>query len=164
VTAPRLTPLLAGLILPGCLAVQVRRERTALEDGLARVDALFAERARRERLEEARALLDLLSLDHDDPRLLARQARCDHALAYGFPEEAPGEIALYEAGRERAWRCLYEDPAFAGVLTSTGGRLGPAAVSRIAPSAPSAPSGSWRTGRAGCWRRIRPPTPSISSR
>jgi hypothetical protein len=125
--------MLASLLFAGCPFGTLRRERSALEEGLARVDDGIAARADRAALDEACGLLDMLSLDADDPRLLARQAQCDYALAYGYPEEAPSPSARYLEGREHAWRCLTREPAFAGVLTTTGGRMTVAAAARIGP-------------------------------
>ncbi len=102
------------------------------EELLGEVDRLLGKRHERANLDRAMDLLGELSLDMgDDPRLLSRTARAQHALAYGFQPEEPPPLRIYEAGREVAWRCLYQDPAFEGVLSSFGGRIQPVAVARI---------------------------------
>lgn len=137
---------LGGLL--GCPVGSLRRERSALEEGLARVDDMFARRADRAALDQAVELLGSLSLDAEDPGILARQARCDYALAYGYPGGEPAPSALHLRGREVAWRCLIRDPAFAGMLTTTGGRLTPAAVQRIGSE-----QGSCLAGLVTNWAR-----------
>ncbi len=123
---------LLGLACGGCARLERRSRGPSFEDRLAQVDALLFLRADPARLEEALVQLDELMLDMgDDPRLLSRLAMAQHALAYGHAVAEPPPLRLFEAGRETAWRCIYQDPAFEGVLTSTGGLISPAAAARI---------------------------------
>lgn len=101
---------------------------------LMEADRLLEQRHHRDSLERARDVLDELALDMDlDPRLLSRIAMAHYALAYGYQPDEPPTLRVYEAGRETAWRCVYQDPAFEGVLSSLGGRVKPAVAARIQP-------------------------------
>jgi tetratricopeptide (TPR) repeat protein len=99
---------------------------------LAQVDALLHQREDSEKLDQALLLLDELMLElGDEPQLLARLSLAYYARGYGHAAEEPPPLRYFEAGREAAWRCIYQDPAFEGVLTSTGGVIGAPAAARI---------------------------------
>lgn len=102
------------------------------ESRLAHVDALLHHREDAEQLDEALVALDELMFElGDDPQLLARLSLAHYARGYGHAASEPPPLRYFEAGREAAWRCIYQDPAFQGVLTSTGGVIGPPAAARI---------------------------------
>jgi len=126
---------LVALAVIGVLACghfERRRATANTDEQLAQIDALLRERHDPERLDEALLALDTLMLDMgDDPRLLARLSMAQHAQAYAVAAEGGEPVRLFEAGRETAWRCLYQEPAFEGVLSAAGGHIGPAAAQRI---------------------------------
>jgi hypothetical protein len=102
------------------------------EARLAQVDALLHHREDPAQLDEALVALDELMFElGDDPQLLARLSLAHYARGYGHAEPEPPPLRYFEAGREAAWRCIYQDPSFQGVLTSTGGVIGPPAAARI---------------------------------
>lgn len=124
--------ILTGLLLAACGHLDRRSRGPGFDERLAQVDELLRQREEVAKLDQALALIDELMLDMgDDPRLLYRLSMARYAQGYGFAADEPPPLRLYEAGRETAWRCLYQDPAFEGVLTSTGGHIGPAAADRI---------------------------------
>jgi len=118
--------------LLGCSWLHPQGDRDPIATALQDVDSLYRQRADPEQLQLAMEQLQELKLEAgDDPRLLARLARGYHAQAYGHERSVERATVLYEAGREAAWQCLYQDPAFSGVVGSLGGRIGPAAAARI---------------------------------
>jgi tetratricopeptide (TPR) repeat protein len=121
-----------ALGLACCAHFGERGGREGFDERLARVDDHLRAREQPGHLDEALVILEELRLDvGDHPELLWRIARVRYAQAYGAVDPDADPLRLYEAGRETAWRCIYQDPAFQGVLGSTGGRIGPAAVERI---------------------------------
>jgi len=121
-----------GFCASSCGHLARRGQGLQPEERLAQVDALLSQRQDPDQLEQALIVIDEALLDiGDDPRLLARLALAHHAQGYGHAGAEPPPVRLFEAGREVAWRCIYEDPAFAGVLTSTGGQINAEAAQRI---------------------------------
>lgn len=125
--------LLASLLVgPSCAHLGVGAGGDDVKTRIAEVDALLRLRQDPQKLDEAEQAIGDLMLDlGDDPRLLSRLAMVHYARAYGHDAPQPPPLRIYEAGREAAWRCLYQDPSFQGVLSSTGGRIGVAAAARI---------------------------------
>lgn len=121
-----------ALAMVSCAHLGFGRGRESLDQRLVLIDGLIHERDDPDKLDEALVAIDALALElGDDPRLLSRLAHVHYARAYGHPDPARPPVRVYEAGREAAWRCLYQDPAFEGVLSSTGGRINGAAAGRI---------------------------------
>ncbi len=110
----------ARITLPTCAEGSGARDLAAAVDAcLARGDALYAERAKPGRLDEALSVYqETQVVAPENPRLLAREARAWHARAYGQPELAQD---AYRLAREAGLRCLVGAPDVAGAVEAAGG-------------------------------------------